>query len=94
MEAHDEKQQKMREAILDHFLETGTSSTREDIAELCGVTPSTVGSWLKESGGVPLGCSYELRSRRGGGGGKGKEHFYPRIGTLREKILEERKGRE
>jgi hypothetical protein len=85
-----ENETKMAEAVLRHFIETGRASSREDIAASCGVSPSTVGKWLKECHGLPNGCSYELRSRRGGGGGPGKEFFYPRIGALREIILEER----
>lgn len=85
---HNEKMDLMTQAVLDRYIETGKASCREDIAAACGVSASTVGKWLGECGGVPNGCSYELRSRRGGGGGKGKEHFYPRIQLLRAVIIE------
>jgi hypothetical protein len=83
--------QRITAAVLRRFLETGKASTREHIADVCGVSASTVGKWLQTCAGVPRGCSYELRSRRGGGGGPGKEHFYPRIHELRDVIL---RGRE
>lgn len=82
----------MGKAVLDHFLETGASSSRDDIAAKCGVSASTVGKWLKGCGQVPYGCSYELRSRRGGGGGAAKEHFFPRTHMLRDILLRERKA--
>jgi len=87
-------EQRVTRAVLEHFLATGKSSTREDIASVCGVSVSTVGKWLKMCGGLPRGCSYELRARRGGGGGAAKEHYYPRIHVLREEILRDRAGRE
>lgn len=87
---HQKKMDLMTQAVLNRYIETGRASTREDIAEACDVSASTVGKWLKECGGVPNECSYELRSRRGGGGGKGKEHFYPRIQLLREVVLRQR----
>ncbi len=90
MRDKSEKNEKMLRAILEHFLEDGAAATREDIAKRCGVSPTTVGKWLGECGGVPNGCKLEMRSRRGGGGGPGKEHFYPRIHTLRQVIIEER----
>ena len=94
MQHNDEKDQLMAEAILEHFIETGSASTREDIAKRCGKTAATVSKWLRDNRGAPGGCRLEMRSRRGGGGGPGKEHFYPKIHVLRQVILGERAERE
>ena len=98
MRYNGENEQMMAEAILEHYLETGGPCTREDIAKACGKTAATVGKWLRDLRTMrlraPGGCRLEIRSRRGGGGGPGKEYFFPHLDTLRQVILEDRAARE
>ncbi len=77
-------------AITDHFLETGKSADRQDIANRIGVSASTIGKWLGDAHGVPAGTNFSRAYREGGG--RGRELFRPNSDTLRTIILDERRG--